>query len=146
MKPPEFLQVARDLLQKSECSAAVARTAISRAYYAVYLSCRDFLAQEIGAKVRTGMVSDHDWLQRMLLNCRVEEAVVVGRLLSNLHERRKVADYDMVTTTVDSKPAAQFIVEQAQIALDELLKCDTPQLRPRIAAGISQYRRLVQGS
>jgi hypothetical protein len=61
--PGEYLTLAKELASRQE--AASLRSAVDRAYYAVFLTCRDLL-QKKNYIVEYGHIEDHQYISRVL--------------------------------------------------------------------------------
>jgi hypothetical protein len=88
MTPASLIQLADDLAQKGgpvEC-----RTAVSRAYYAVYHAAEIFLER---MNIHAPKGDYHKILHRRLLNSGDEDVVDVGSDIGDLHSQRISADY-----------------------------------------------------
>jgi len=94
MKPEEFLTYAQRIAATPGLSAAEYRSAVSRAYYGVYLQTRDWL-KSLGIVIKGG--NEHKLMRVYLTESKVAIAVELARLLDNLQTSRKDADYSMET-------------------------------------------------
>lgn len=89
MKPREFLQVAVELSRSAQ--PARLRTAISRAYYAVYHEGLQLLA-DFGFRVSKGPAG-HGEVRHRLANAADADLARVARQMADLHAKRIAADY-----------------------------------------------------
>ena len=108
MDPRRFHNLAERLARSNE--AAELRTAVSRAYYAVYNVAAAYLNQIVPLSRGPG---GHGQVQRLLTN---SEDVVIAQLgfdLGNLHSRRIDADYDMLDSKPETQKTVQSVVEKA---------------------------------
>src|SRR5271170_2290337 len=97
MRPREFLELAKELTEQD--TAAANRSAISRAYYAVFNAAEEFLRRMgFGSPKR----DYHVGLQRRLLVCGDPEFVKMGSDLGEFHRKRIEADYKMADKTPES--------------------------------------------
>lgn len=121
MKPKDFLDTAAFLMDfdpsdpRSEPTEADCRTAVGRAYYASFLDARDLL-ESMGFHNLDGGNTHH--LVKQYLDYGGKRARKIAGKLSNLHQRRKNADYD-----IPLNPA--FFPKDAQLAMrraDEIIK------------------------
>lgn len=142
MTPLAFLDLARRLLTESQDAAAV-RTATSRAYYAAFHSVRAVMFSAWRQPELIGG-NEHRLLQQCLINSNVSEAFAIGKLLENLHDHRKCADYDLHDADYDSPKNAEVCIERASDIISKITACETGILGAQIRAGITQYRRLRQ--
>ena len=94
------------------------------------------------ARIHRG--NEHRLLQQCLLNSNVPEAYTVGKLLENLHERRKSADYDLDDADMETFANAELSIDRANDIIGRLNQCSAGFLSAQIRAGITQYRRLRQ--
>src|SRR2546428_12114500 len=90
--PLLFLEIANRY--KSSINEYERRTAIGRAYYAVYNFVCDILQKE-GVQTFRKDGGDHDRMVYSLTNCKDSQAGIVGNLLKDLKAQRKNADYRM---------------------------------------------------
>lgn len=91
MGPRDFLRVADELARTD--SPAHNRTAVSRAYYAVYNVACDMM-QALGFDVERGHAG-HEAIRERLLHSGVDRLISVGAGLRRLHQNRVRADYSM---------------------------------------------------
>lgn len=77
------------------------------------------------------------------MNCRVDEGVDLGRMLQNLHESRREADYDLDDVASESQSQARLCVERAVATVSALAICTSGSLKENIRAGIEAYRKLT---
>src|SRR5262245_34150155 len=112
MNPGDFNALASRLAGAADSGASGYRSAVSRAYYGVFLTARQ-LIEGLPVKCKIGTTSSHEVVQRFLMGCKLQEAVEVGQLLSNLHGYRKNADYDMHDPSLEDQDEAQLCVERA---------------------------------
>lgn len=141
MKPGEFLSFAEKVASASDSGPAGYRSAISRAYYGAFLNARHLIEEDLKQRWRIGTASEHEVVQRKLMNCQVQEAVEAGQLLSNLHNSRKQADYEMDDLAFEEQEEAQLCVDRAAEIIRRLQQCSAAPLRQRIVAGMLQFRR-----
>lgn len=78
------------------------------------------------------------------MNSNVPEAYAIGKLLENLHDRRKSADYDLDDPDFDTPQIAELCIERATDIIAKLSYCASGTLSAQIRAGITQYRRMRQ--
>jgi uncharacterized protein (UPF0332 family) len=142
MTPLAFLDLANRLVIDSRDPASV-RTATSRAYYAAFHSVRTVMFSSWRQPELIGG-NEHRLLQQCLINSDVPEACAIGKLLENLHDHRKSADYDLLDADFDSPQNAEVCIERATDIIAKLNACEAGVLGAQIRAGITQYRRLRQ--
>jgi uncharacterized protein (UPF0332 family) len=143
MNPGKFIDLAEKLAQDPSAGPEGFRSAISRAYYGAFLSTLSLVETVIGVQCKIGTLSEHQALQRLLMNCQVAEAAELGQMLSNLHEQRKGADYDMDDPEYEDAGAAQLGVARAEQIMNQLQRCTPMAVRQKIYAGMVQYRGRV---
>ncbi len=139
MNAEEFIEVAAGWASRSTRSAEV-RSAISRAYCGAYHLAVKFVETQFGWRCRSD--NQHQWIQRHFTNCAHVEARFVGRLLSHLHEQRKLADYVLHQTAVEQPVAARASVERAEELRRILDSLQTRDLQ-QIAEEMQRYRDAV---
>jgi uncharacterized protein (UPF0332 family) len=116
MQPADYMTLA-DTLAKKE-GAAESRSAISRAYYSVYLEAEAML-ESWGFQFH-GNGLDHALARDRLKRSGHTLLVHVGRELGPLHRSRKVADYDLADATIETTATATGHVQRAQALLAQL--------------------------
>jgi uncharacterized protein (UPF0332 family) len=137
----EFLQLANRLSLGQKSGPADFRTAISRAYYAVYHLARKFLNEEMGFHCAR-RDQEHQWIQRHFLNCSAGSAASeIGRHLQNMHEDRKCADYELNDMDIEAKSAATAALERAREVEALLQACASAANVPTVKAEMLQYRK-----
>jgi hypothetical protein len=109
VEPIEFQNLALRLAANS--SAAELRTAISRAYYAVFLLAYQFI-RELGFSVGQGSQA-HGEIRNRLGNSGDVEVQRVGSQLSDLHNKRIRADYHLDRVDVENQKTVQAVVQQS---------------------------------
>jgi uncharacterized protein (UPF0332 family) len=115
MKPERFLDLAERLVPE-DC-----RSAISRAYYAVFNVAEDFLRRMNFRRPKQGY---HQVLQHRLLAAKDEEIRQIGSDLGDFHEERIEADYDMQgICPAESQANAQAAVKKAAAMIGILNGC-----------------------
>lgn len=140
MKPHEFIAFATDLANAADLSAAAYRSSVSRAYYGASHSVKSML-ESLPVSLKLGTVSEHQVVQRLLISCKVAEAVDLGHQLGSLHELRKEADYELNDGICDDRDEAQLCVDRANAILAKLAESSSSENKRKIKAGIIQYRR-----
>jgi len=113
------------------------RSAISRAYYAVYLVAVETLATT-GWRISKGPAGHAD-VQRCLSNCGDRAIEKIGSDLSDFRRTRNLADYEPGDKAVEVQAKALFYVEMARIMIQTLDACREEPRRSRIIAGINLY-------
>jgi hypothetical protein len=105
-EPLQFLEVAEDLTNGNE---ARIRTAIGRAYYAVFLKALSSFAEQ-GLLVRSNSGADH---RHVLLALRRRSRITEADQLDRLRELRVRADYDMnITMSPDARQESLLLAHR----------------------------------
>jgi hypothetical protein len=113
-----FLTLAEDMAQAG--GTAECRTAISRAYYAVFNSADRFLERMQFHRPKTDY---HNVLRQRLLSCGDPEIIRIGSDLRDLHHERVQADYRMDDRSVEEKSKAVAMTLVARTMIDALDGC-----------------------
>ncbi|MCE9555313.1 MAG: hypothetical protein K8T91_18340 [Planctomycetes bacterium] len=143
MNGNDFLILAGKLAAQTTYGPAGYRTAASRAYYGAYHLARQFLA-EVNIFCPGSNANEHLWVQRMFRHCEIAQGMEIGILLSNLHESRKSADYDLNKTELESQTNAQISVLRGDDIHSRLIACSDHAISSRIEQGIRKYRRQIR--
>jgi len=139
----DFLTLAGKLAAQTAYGAAGYRSSVSRAYYGAYHLARSYLADaNIHCPKNCG--NEHLWIQRMFRQCDLEEGIEVGIALSNLHESRKAADYELENLEIESQANAQLCSLRADEIRSRIDDCSRRAIASQIEAGIRKYKRLVR--
>ena len=93
MNPAEFLHTAQDLTNGTRESDY--RSSISRSYYAVFLSLREFLDQNGLKKTKSPNLQAHEFVEQCLEWCEIKAGIKVATILNQLKKHRKFSDYDL---------------------------------------------------
>lgn len=116
-----FAQLAEDLATCED--EAAARSAISRAYYALYCQARDRAGIDT-RNIRDAHKAVHDYYA-FRQNPKLK--LMGTNDLPNLHRERKYADYD--ETQIVGKSRASMVVKKARALLSALAGLSDEQLR-----------------
>lgn len=116
MQSSEFLQTARDLLLQN--NPASNRSAVSRAYYAVYNSGINFL-MNLGVPNLNGHKVYHDDLTNCLTFSENAELKEISTTIGNLRIARNNADY--LNRNINDSEGSKFAEMQIAIA-EEIMK------------------------
>jgi uncharacterized protein (UPF0332 family) len=135
MNPGQFLTFADVIAQSPTSGPAGFRSAISRAYYGAFLEARELIGTRRGFRIDSGG-NEHKYLQRLLLNCSVEEGQEIGELLKNLQQSRKEADYDMHLLHCERQAERSFASPEPTSCLSRLMTCSAGMLFTKIQLGI----------
>jgi uncharacterized protein (UPF0332 family) len=109
MNPRRFLEVATRLVEQK--GSGEFRSAISRAYYAVYNVAVAFLE---AMEFRKASTDYHVTLQQMLLNSADPEFEKIGSDLNDLHRKRIRADYFMSDPDPEQESNALVAIQKAE--------------------------------
>lgn len=88
------------------------RTIVSRAYYAVYCSTREYIIQHFEY---SSFGNDHQNLQTFLIRHQKPYSTI-GNKLKQLHQLRKKADYDNQLNELPVNTAARALAQAQKIA------------------------------
>lgn len=135
MDPREFHILASELVKGRR--ACEIRTAISRAYYAVF---------NVGVEILTGLgfrISEgprgHGDVWNRLSNSGDSEVVKVGSQLTDLYTRRLHADYRLNKKDIEDQKTARLLVELAHNMIRTLDECRSEPRRPQIIKAIQNW-------
>lgn len=138
MTGKEFFHLAKSLANSplEDCSeASQLRTSVSRAYYSVFLTLRDSLANSL-FRIRYSARSDvHLQVYRDLRNSRVPQAELYAEIVKDLREKRNSSDY--LTKPIE-RSDAEWAVGAAQACLDWMM---SPGIAESVVAGVAAYRK-----
>ncbi len=104
----EYLRLAKDLAKKS--GEAELRSAISRAYYAVFIKARNLLISRNVLVTRSGM--DHQLVPETLKARGKKKAKMVGLSLERLRDDRRRADYNNNFPNLDKQTKLNLIIAE----------------------------------
>lgn len=134
MDPRDFLPVATTL--HASRSEAERRNAVSRAYYALFLSARRLLEAE---SLPLGHLhEDHSLVPDYLREAESEPLADVGDAIADLRRERNMADYDMETAKFNQALCA-LLLEKARASL-RVLDGLNREARRTMAAAIRARR------
>ncbi len=143
MSGEDFLVLAKSLLKRP--TEAAYRSAVSRAYYAVFHVGVTFLA-ELGLKASDGPQA-HAQLRARVNNCGVPELKNSYGLLYDLYKRRRFADYDLNLAIFRAQADVALIVASADQIIAAIKQCrQSPTLRNQIRDGIREYERKINAA
>ena len=120
MRPHDFWRLA-DRLLVSEKNAEGFRSAISRAYYAAFLSAADFLAG-MGVFLSRGP-GKHTELLTILGNTGDAALLKARDALMTLRDDRNAADYNMTDISIEDEMVSRACVNDAFNVIAELNRC-----------------------
>ena len=139
MDPREFHSLASKLAGNG--SPVEVRTAISRAYYAVYHVGAEIL-REMGFRINRS-ASGHADVRFRLSNSGDTEVIKIGAQLGDLQNKRNEADYDLSKPGAENRKTAQAIVAQAGRMIRILDNCCQGSKRAQIVQAIHSWERLT---
>ena len=139
MDPHDFYQLASQLANSPH--AAELRTAISRAYYAIY-HVGVTLLESLGFRLSSGPAGHGD-VRNRLSNSGDPEMMRVGNQLGQLQSQRIAADYRLRNTSVENPKTAQAVVQQAQRMIQILDACFAEPKRTQIMQAIQEWERKI---
>lgn len=111
----EFLEFAEEQV-RGRGNPAADRSAISRAYYAVFHEAKNYYVQRGGRLTYLG--DDHGIVARWFRESKVRDQRRIGFWIQELREKRRDADYE--DRFVDLSREAQARVVRAREALDAI--------------------------
>jgi uncharacterized protein (UPF0332 family) len=135
MDPRDFQVLASELVFRNRASDI--RTAISRAYYAVFNVGVEILT-ELGFKISEGP-SGHGDVWKRLGNSGDIEAAKVGSQLNHLYTRRLHADYRLNMKDVENRKTAEALVQLAGKMIKSLDECRFAPKRHQITKAIQEW-------
>lgn len=138
MKAENFIVLAGKLAAQATADPANARTATSRAYYGAFHLVRLYLNS-----LNFAVGKDHD-LHKPLMATRHPLAMEAGRLLANLYEDRRRADYELTNVNCEHQIVAQVSVEQATRLKSLLQQLDQDPLRSEVKLAIEKYQEQLR--
>ena len=141
MRPHDFWRLA-DRLIANEKNPEGFRSAISRAYYAAFLTAEEFLAAMGVSLLNTG--GAHVELLTILGNSGDAALTNARDGLSELRDERNAADYNLKDLQVENEGNARRRVKEAHNIIAELNRCrlDAPRFAAVTAATRVWVRRL----
>lgn len=123
MLPLEFWLLAGRLIQ-NEPNAAGFRSAISRAYYAAFLTALNFLDEAGVIFPRTVKKGDlHRHVPDLLNNSADADVGAAGTMLGNLRDERNRADYDYQDVSIENDSYARSRHAETGTIIGKLNAC-----------------------
>lgn len=120
MRPHDFWLLA-DRLIANEKNPEGFRSAVSRAYYAAFLTAEEFLAaMGVALLNKSGA---HTELLTILGNTGDPALDATQTFLSRLRDERNAADYELTDTNVETEANARLHVGNAYDVIAELNRC-----------------------
>jgi uncharacterized protein (UPF0332 family) len=141
MRGEDFLFAAEQLLRIP--NEATYRSAVSRAYYAIFHCAVEFLS-ELGFPASRGPQA-HGELQFRVNNCGVAEFQQLYGMIHQLYGRRRLADYELKNAEFQSRPTAALWVASAKQAIAIVMDCKKSKaLCTQIRQGIREYEEKLK--
>ncbi len=139
MRPHDFWRLA-DRLLAAEKNPEGVRTAVSRAYYAAYLTAEEFLAAM--NVFLLGGPDSHTEVLTILGNTGDAALLVARDRLARLRSQRNAADYDLTNKSFEDEANARQRLSDAFDVIAELNRCRLDA--PRFAAVTTATRAWVK--
>jgi uncharacterized protein (UPF0332 family) len=137
----DFLFAAEQLLKIP--NEATWRSAVSRAYYAVFHCAVEFLSG-LGFPASRGPQA-HGELQFGINNSGVAEFQKLYQMIHRLYDRRRLADYELQNDEFQSQATAALWVASAQQAIAMIADCKKSKtLSAQIRQGIRAYENKLK--
>ena len=137
MDPRDSQKVVSALARGS--TAAEYRSAVSRAYYAVFNVAAEHL-RGLGFPIGKGAAA-HGEFQKCLSNAGDRAVSGVASDMNMLHTRHNKADYRLDAKDVEDPVDAQSFVAQAEVMIRRLDTAFNGPDRAKLQAAIHQWRR-----
>ena len=138
MEPREFHILASTLV--TEPKPAEIRTAVSRAYYAIFNMAEQFLIN-LGFRMPKNNV--HVAVQHRLQNCGDSEIMNVGSKLTDLHHKRVQADYRLNEKSIENQKTALTVIAQVDQMMELVENCLAEPRRQLIIAAIQKWENIT---
>lgn len=141
MLPIRFYQRAERLMT-SEQNPEGFRTCVSRAYYAAFLTARDFLAT-FGIRFSASAASVHTEVRDILANTADLELVKAGSMLGDLRSHRNRVDYHLDDKDLEKDGYATLRLAEASDIMAKIGTCMSNATRHKVVEGAA--RTYAQG-
>ena len=139
MNPRDLCQLATRLVDGG--SPVELRTAISRAYYAVYLVAVEHL-EGMSFRISKGP-GGHGEVQHHFNNSGNVDLQHVSSQLGDLHGKRIRADYQLDRRDVENPKTARALVAQTSQMIETLDRCCLGERRIQIIQAIRDWKRKI---
>ena len=141
MRPHDFWHLA-DRMIANEKNPEGFRSAISRAYYAAFLTAEEFLGT-MNILLLTGP-GKHNELLNILGNTGDAALATARRALAVLRDKRNTADYELTNNSVETEIQARYCLTDAFDVIAELNRCrlDAPRFTAVTAATRAWVKQL----
>ena len=137
MDPHQFLIWAQGRVRHGAYPVEF-RSAISRAYYAVFQVGRNLL-KEMGFNI-AGNAPAHEEVYQHLRNSGDDELAKAASKMNDLRTRRNHADYRLDRSDVEKKENASMHVQQAARLIETIEKRCRTEKRSKITAAIQEWK------
>ena len=142
MEGKSFFTIAQKLAQMRNEPAL--RSAISRAYYAAYNCCIQFL-EVCGFQFEKDSPA-HEKVYQYLHNAGFADIEAAARALNILRKRRNRADYNMTSTEFQDHITCQGDLASAQTVILLIEKYSHEPLRTKLRNGVREYVAKISSS
>lgn len=138
----DFLELARELAEKGSPSSAELRTALGRAYYAVYNSGVE-CQKNLGLRFHTGRDSgkNHSLVRDRFGDVTVDDGRRLYNDLKDLQRMRHCADYDLSDSDVEDSGNVMAHVDLAEETLALIEQFQTSSSKADIVRELNDYDR-----
>ena len=117
------------------------RSAISRAYYALFHAAVQFL-RELGFSTEQGP-GVHGAVRNRLSNCGFEQLIDFAQTMDELRTQRNRADYDLGYKGFQSQTFCALKIAEAELAIGLLIQYSKEPLRGQIRNNIREYEKKI---
>lgn len=141
MNPDEFKYLASRLAEHGAFPAEF-RTAISRAYYAVFHVGLNLL-KEMDFNIARNS-SSHEEVTRHFNNSGDNDLIKAGSKINDLRTRRLHADYELNRKDVEKKQNSKMLVQMSIRLIDTINKCCGGENRDNIIKSIQDWKHRLE--
>ena len=141
MDPQQFQYLASRLTEHGAYPAEF-RTAISRAYYAVFHFGLNFLS-EMGFNIVQNQHA-HEEVYRHFNNSGDTDLTKAASKINDLRTRRNHADYELNRLDVEKKENAKMFVQLAERLIETMDKCCNGTNRSQIIKSIQDWKNSIR--
>lgn len=143
MDPRDYYILALELSKKD--NPAHLRSAVSRAYYAVYNTGFKLLRDNLGFTVSDGP-GGHGDVKRRLRFGGSQELSEAAQKLGELHNKRIKADYFLNDKSVESYKTVEALMKTAGEIITILNSCQTEPKRSQVIKAIQDYDSTIKSA
>ena len=140
MDPRQFQYLASRLAEHGAYPVEF-RTAISRAYYAVFHVGLNLL-KEMGFDIFQNAYS-HEEVYRHFNNSCDKNLVKAAVKINDLRTRRLHADYELDRTSIEEKKNAKMLVQLSERLIETIEKCCNGENREKIIESIQDWKNHI---